>query len=191
MDVGCGAQPRIEAGVGHDRHVCVDLSLAGLAQCRQLLGDRGIYVCGSMTEPPLAPGFANTVLMAHCLYHVQRELQPVAMKAIYGVLAPGGELVIMYANPSSLENRVTGPLRALKWRHGTFYFVPLPVGEMLQVIENIHPSSYEVSAMRAVSRVVSQPVFSLFGRLGYRALRALDAMPPRLSTYVSYRLRRA
>lgn len=189
VDLGCGAQPRVEAGRGHARHVCVDLSLSGLALCRRILGDRGVYVCGSLLDPPLARGFASTALMAHCLYHVHRDHQPTALRGAYELLLPGGELFILYANPWSLESAALRPLLALKPRHGHFYWEPLPVRDVLTLAGALGPADSEVGTIRAVSKVVSQPLFSMLGRLGYRTLRLMDRLPARLSTYVAYRLR--
>lgn len=191
VDLGCGAQPRVEAGRGHRFYVCVDLTMAGLAQAREMLGDRGIYVCGSLLAPPLAEGFASTALMAHCLYHIDRGRQPAVLRAAYDLLEASGELVVLYANPHSLEYTVTKPLRALKRRRGGFYFVPLPIPEMLRLAQGLRPAAAEIGTLRAVSFQVSQPLFAVLGRLGYRLLRLLDRLPPRLSTYVAYRVKRA
>lgn len=190
VDIGCGAQPRVEAGRGHGRHVCVDLSLAGLQHCRELLGDRGLYICGSIVDLPLPERFASTALMAHSLYHVHRDQQPRALRNAHDVLAAGGELVVFYSNPRSLELSAIIPLRLFKRRRSGFYFAPLRIGEMLSHIAALQADGGEVASMRAVTKMVSQPLLRLFGGAAFRALRLLDRLPPSLSTYVAYRVRR-
>ncbi len=141
LDVGCGAQPRLDASKRHQYHVCLDLSLSGLQQCREILGARGIFVVGSATNPPFAEEFAATVLASHCIYHINVDLQPVALRQLYLRVAKGGIFNIFYFNPSSFEMVATWPartmMRALK-RHSrneaTIYFHPLPVSRMAEVI---------------------------------------------------------
>jgi hypothetical protein len=191
VDLGSGAQPRIAAGAGMRRHVCVDLSLSGLQQCRAQLGDRGMYVCGSLLNMPLVPGLSAGALMAHCLYHIDRDQQPLALRNAFDLMAVGGELVVLYANPRSVENVATGPLRRLMRSHKLFYFAPLTVKEVLSVTAAFPGAVVRVGTLRSTSRVVSQPLFSLFGALGFRMLRLLDRVPPRLATYVAYQIRRA
>ena len=189
LDLGCGAQPRIEAGRGHRYHVCVDFSLAGLRICRELLGDRGIYVCGSLLEPPLQNSFATTALMAHCLYHIEHEKQPAVIGAGYRLLEPGGELIIMYANPGSIEHRLIKPLRMLKRRRNDFYYSPMSIAEMRTHIAHLRPAGWKMGTMRAVSKLVSQPVFAATGAFGYRLLRQLNRLPAIFASYVFYTLR--
>jgi hypothetical protein len=191
FDLGCGAQPRVSAGIGHEKHVCVDLSLKGLQQCKKILGDRGIYICGSLLAPPLRTAAASTALMAHCLYHIDEASQIPVLRAARALLCDDGELTVLYANPASLEFRLMKPIRALRPRAQGFYFVPLPISRVAHAIRSWGDTNFDVSTLRAFSRFISQPVFKLFRTAGFKGLRFLDSMSPTMATYVVYRLRPA
>jgi uncharacterized protein YbaR (Trm112 family) len=201
LDVGCGAQPRVAAGEGHRYHVCLDLSLAGLQQCRQLLGTRGLFVVGSATNPPLANGFAATVLAAHCIYHIKRELQPGALRRLYSLAAGSGVINIFYFNPSSFEIVVTWPIRALKRllargakKESFIYFHPLSIGRMTEIInQDVGAHEWSVRPLRFFSINVSRPVFSLpvLGRASYYLFRSMKRFPVILNSYVVYTILKA
>ena len=48
LDAASGAQPRINFGANYSYHVCLDFALDGLIECKRLLGDRAICICGSL-----------------------------------------------------------------------------------------------------------------------------------------------
>ena len=200
LDVGCGAQPRLDASKGHQYHVCLDLSLSGLQQCREILGARGIFVVGSATNPPFAEQFAATVLASHCIYHINVDLQPLALRQLYLRVAKGGILNIFYFNPSSFEMVATWPprtiMRALK-RHcrneAAIYFHPLPVSRMAEVIsKDMGAREWAARPLRFFSLNVSRPIFALpaLGRAAYSVVRALEKLPAALNTYLVYTIRK-
>lgn len=200
LDIRCGAQPRLDASKGHQYHVCLDLSLSGLRQCRDILGARGIFVVGSATNPPLAKEFATTVLAAHCIYHISVDLQPIALRQLYLLVAKGGIFNVFYFNPSLFEMvatwRVRTLIRALKRNRrneATSYFHPLPKSRMAEVInKDIGAREWAARPIRFFSLNVSRPIFALpaLGRAVYSVFRALEKLPVALNSYLVYTIRK-
>ena len=200
LDIGCGAQPRLDAGRGHQYHVCLDLSLSGLQQCREILGTRGIFVAGSATNPPLAKECAATVLAAHCIYHINADLQPVALRQLYSLVAKGGIFNVFYFNPSSFEMVATWPARAFtravkgnRRNEATIYFQPLSIGRMAEIInKDIGAREWAARSLRFFSINVSRPIFAIpaLRRAAYSVFRALEKLPPALNTYLVYTIRK-
>lgn len=191
VDIGCGAQPRVQAGASHRFHVCLDLSLAGLVLAREILGERGVFVVGSLNRPPLVHGFAQTCLAAHCIYHISADRQAAAIINALSLARDDGSLYIFYSNPLSFEFVTTWPVRAFLrlFRTGKrFYFHPLSIPRMRKILSG-QARAVAVVSLRCFSKMVTQPLFALplIGRLSFRVCRLMDALPPALTTYVVYR----
>jgi SAM-dependent methyltransferase len=101
LDAACGAQPRVEFGRSFRHHLCIDFSLDGLHEARQRIGARAICVCGSLLNLPIKPASCDGVLASHCVYHIAAENQLHALAELARVLAPGGRMLILYANPQA------------------------------------------------------------------------------------------
>ena len=102
LDAGCGASPRKVFGEGFRAHVCVDFSIAGLKQARERLGARGLYVVGDLTKLPFREEAFGGVLAAHCLYHVDADVQPLAVAELHRVVEHGRSVVVFYASERNL-----------------------------------------------------------------------------------------
>lgn len=118
LDAACGAFPRGDFGKEYAYHVCLDFTLEGTLAARRLMGERALGVCGSLLRVPLKDGVFDGILASHCVYHIDKDLQGTAVRELLRTLAPGGKLLIFYANPDNLSSRLLDtrpgwPLRAL------------------------------------------------------------------------------
>jgi SAM-dependent methyltransferase len=207
LDAACGALPRVEFGNNFAHHVCLDFSLDGLIECRRVLGERAITVCGSLLKMPLKTSSCDGVLAAHCVYHIERERQSEAVKEMSRVLS-AGRVVIFYANPDALERKVIRGLKQLAGRGGgpdapqvtdTFYYYAHPIERMLGFLRDAFPdSNVTVLPLRLVSTTVSVRAFRVrvLGPACFYTFRAVEklaphsARPARLVTYVVERTAR-
>lgn len=85
---------------GYDNRICIDISVNALLQARANLmkaGKKGIYICGDITNIPLADNCCDTVLSQHTLYHVPKNDQHKAVTELYRVAAKGARIVIIYS----------------------------------------------------------------------------------------------
>ena len=201
LDAACGALPRVSFGKHFAHHVGLDFSLDGLIECRRVLGERAITVCGSLLKMPLKTSSCDGVLAAHCVYHIERERQHQAVSEMSRVLA-AGRVLIFYANPDALERRVTRGLKRLMGRGGgpdapqvtdNFYYYAHPIDDMLGFLHDEFPdSTVTVLPLRLVSTTVSVRAFrvKVLGPAFFYALRTVEklaprsARPARLVTYV-------
>jgi uncharacterized protein YbaR (Trm112 family) len=170
LDAGCGAQPRIELGAGHRFHICFDLSMAGLIECRRKLGTRGIYILGSILQSPIKNAVVDNAIASHCIYHIEASQQVAAIKSVTKALRPGGAMTMLYCNPKSIEKRLVALIPHRK--QGEIYFHPLPTEQVLPAFAGC--KSVTVSGLRLFSQTISRPIFKLFGNLGYLALTWLE-----------------
>ncbi len=169
LDAGCGAFPKMKFGQGHTYHVCLDLTLEGLMESRRLLGERAVCVCGSLLRAPLRDSAFDSILASHCIYHIDRDLQGVAIREVLRTLAPGGKLVIFYANPDNVSSQL------LKRRRFWFLrellslsrrFAPPPPARVTDETPTpiycyLHPIEYmmrELASVHADARVSVKPL---------------------------------
>lgn len=121
LDAACGAFPRVAFGKSYTYHVCLDFTLQGLLAARRMMGERALCVCGSLLRVPLKDGVCDGILASHCIYHIDKDLQGTAVRELLRTLAPGGKLLVFYANPDNVSSRLLKtrsgwPLRALLGR---------------------------------------------------------------------------
>lgn len=62
-----------------------------------LLGDKGIYILGDVTNLPLVDGCMDSIVSLHTLYHVPADEQSEVLAEIYRLLKPRGTAVIVYS----------------------------------------------------------------------------------------------
>lgn len=207
LDAGCGALPRVSFGKRFDYHICLDFSLDGLIECRRVLGDRAITICGSILKMPVKSSICDGVLAAHCVYHIEKDRQHEAVSEMARVLA-AGRTVIFYANPDALERKMIRGAKRLMGR-GTSYDVPQvtdnfyyyahPIDRMLEFFQEEFPDGVvQVLPLRLVSTTVSARAFRapLLGPAFFHTFRFVEkiaprnARPARLVTYVVERVRK-
>jgi uncharacterized protein YbaR (Trm112 family)/SAM-dependent methyltransferase len=164
LDAACGAQPQ-RLGHPFTYHVCVDFSLAGLAECRRLLGDRAIVASGSLLKLPIRTGVCDGVVAAHCVYHIDKDRQAEALGELSRVLAPGGSMLVFYANPAAAPSPIlkTGPLFWYRWlmQRELARAAPEPAPVLSQPIYSyLHPIDYMMKALSVGdgTRVSVRPV---------------------------------
>ena len=99
IDVGSGpiAHPELLSfGQNFEKRICIDLSMTGLRQAKQKLGDKGIYVLGDATKLPIADGSIDAITCNHLIYQLPVALQRQAILELWRVLKSGGVAVIVY-----------------------------------------------------------------------------------------------
>ena len=145
LDAACGAQPRTEYGKNFRYHVCVDFSLDGLSESRRILGERAVCVCGSLLQLPLKDGTFDGVLASHCIYHIDKDLQAKALTELLRVLAPGGVLLVLYANPDSSNwvSKTIKVVRSLRKRGQKKPAASSPVA----IYTHLHPIGWVVNTL--------------------------------------------
>jgi ubiquinone/menaquinone biosynthesis C-methylase UbiE/uncharacterized protein YbaR (Trm112 family) len=99
---------------GYRRRVCVDISFLALAEARERLGDKGVYILGDVTGLPFADDSFDGVVSLHTIYHVPEVKQEAAFKEIHRVLARDRKAVVVYSwgNRSLLMLATMLPIRA-------------------------------------------------------------------------------
>jgi len=160
LDAACGGQPQA-LGLTFTYHVCVDFSLAGLAECRRLLGDRAIVVCGSLLKLPIRAEVCDGVVAAHCIYHIHKDRQAEALGELSRVLAPGGSMLVFYANPAA------SPSPILKGWAMYWY-------RWLMRRERARAAAETASAVAETAPAVSRPVYTYLHPIDYM-MAALSA----------------
>jgi SAM-dependent methyltransferase len=94
LDAGCGAKPIPQIGNKFQRHVCVDLSLLGLTEARQKLGEHGLYVVADLGALPFKDQVFDGVVASYCLYLMQKDSQVSALKQFYRVIRMNKNILV-------------------------------------------------------------------------------------------------
>ncbi len=102
LDAGCGALPRFNFSKNYKKHVCVDISMTGLMEARGILGDKGLYIKADLAELPFMDESFDGILVSHCLYHVAKKLQSVALGELYRVTKVNKNMLIFYSSNYNL-----------------------------------------------------------------------------------------
>jgi len=100
--------------------VFFDYALSQLRQAQELWGGAGpggrpryIYVAADFYKLPFAPGLFDTVTMVRVLHHAADA--PAVLRGVGQVLAPGGALVLEFANKRNLKAILRYLLRRQDW----------------------------------------------------------------------------
>jgi SAM-dependent methyltransferase len=96
LDAGAGAFPHARCSELYARHVCLDVSLAGLLTAKQKLGARGLCVVGDLARLPFRDGAFQGVLCAQAIYYLSRRDHRRAVAEIVRTLSPGSPGAIIY-----------------------------------------------------------------------------------------------
>lgn len=202
FDAAAGAQPRTEFGEAFDYHVCVDFSLTGLRECRRILGDRAVVICGSLLQLPVRSSICGGVIASHCLYHIDKDTQAKAIAELGRVQSDEGKTLIFYANPQAMERRMArgakrivgkgGPNEDLPSQTEDFYYYAHPIDSMRSMIRSGYGAArVSVEPLRLFSTKVTGPAFrsARLAPVALEAIRILEralARKAERSRYVSY-----
>jgi SAM-dependent methyltransferase len=102
LDVGCGAQPRRKLSASFKEHLCVDVSVVGLREARDRIGDSGSYILADMAALPFRGDSLDAALAGHSLYHVDKDLQTPVLKELYRVVKPDKTILVFYSSRHNL-----------------------------------------------------------------------------------------
>lgn len=199
LDVGSGAQPRVEFGKNYSYHICLDFSLGGLIESRKLLGGRAICICGSILNMPIKDSVCDGLIASHVIFHIDKDLQVSAIEQLSRVLRPGSKMLILYANPNSLENLlIKGLKKAMRRKktvtsgENTFYYYAHSMNFMLDILFNeFGNSNVYVEFLRMFSNRITGPLYNnrFLGPLSFMLIATVENLLkgiPRIATYVSY-----
>jgi SAM-dependent methyltransferase len=120
VEIGAGYGRLAPLYSGYDEVVFFDYALSQLRQAQELWGDAGpggrpryIYVAADFYKLPFAPGLFDTVTMVRVLHHAADA--PAVLRGVGQILAPGGALVLEFANKRNLKAILRYLLRRQDW----------------------------------------------------------------------------
>ena len=140
IDIGGGYGRLFPLYGGYDEVVLFDYARSQLQQGWELWGDAGsggkpryTYVAGDFYQFPFASGLFDAVVMVRTLHHAADA--PAVLRGVAQILAPGGTLVLEFANKRNLK----AILRHLLQRQDWSPFDREPV-EFAKLNLNFHPA---------------------------------------------------
>jgi SAM-dependent methyltransferase len=182
IDVGGGYGRLAPLYRGYDQVVIFDYALSQLRQAQELWGAHGrgrrpryTYVAGDFYHLPFAAGVFDTVTMVRTLHHAADA--PRVLQGTAEILAPGGTLVLEFANKRNLKavaRYLAGRQTWSPWDREPAEFVELNVDfHPAWVAERLREAGLQVRERRAVStfrvgllkRLVPTPVLVTLDRL--------------------------
>jgi SAM-dependent methyltransferase len=120
IDIGGGYGRLFPLYGGYDEVVLFDYARSQLQQGWELWGDTGpdgkpryTYVAGDFYQFPFASGLFDTVVMVRALHHAADA--PAVLRGVAQILAPGGTLVLEFANKRNLKAILRHLLRRQDW----------------------------------------------------------------------------
>ncbi len=169
VEIGVGYGRLVNLYGGYDEVVFFDYALSQLRQARDLWGDTGdggrpryTYVAGDFYNLPFAAGLFGTVTIVRTIHHAADA--PAVLRGVAQILAPGGTLVLEFANKCNLK----AILRYLVRRQNWSPFDREPV-EFVELNFDFHPAWMrerltEVGLQVREQRTVSHFRLGLFKR---------------------------
>ncbi len=180
LEVGAGAGRNTSRYVGYKQIVLLDYSATQIAQAHERFGDRLdlVYVVGDAYRLPFAPSVFDGATMIRTLHHMADPA--LALRQIGDVMAPGGALVLEFANKRNAKAILRWVSRRQAWNpfgrepiefaELNFDFHPTAVGEWLA------QAGFRVERRLAVSQFRQALLKRLFP---LRLLVGLDALVQR------------
>lgn len=92
-----GLKEYLALSEGYEYRICIDISVKALAQAQHNYPDKGIFICGDITNIPLQSGICDAVLSQHTVYHLPKNDQRTAVDELYRVARSGGDIGIVYS----------------------------------------------------------------------------------------------
>ena len=140
VDIGAGYGRLAPLYSGYDEVVFFDYALSQLRQAQELWGEAGpdgrpryIYVAGDFYDLPFSSGLFDTVTIVRVLHHAADA--PAVLRGVAQILAPGGALVLEFANKRNLKAILRYLLRRQDW--SPFDWDPV---EFVELNLNFHPA---------------------------------------------------
>jgi SAM-dependent methyltransferase len=120
IEIGAGFGRLLDLYSDYEEVILFDYSRSMLQEARAKWGDaapsgrpRYTYVAGDFYTPPFVPGLFDAVTMIRTLHHAQDA--PKALRSVSDIIAPGGTLVLEFANKRHLKAIARWALRRQKW----------------------------------------------------------------------------
>jgi SAM-dependent methyltransferase len=108
VEIGAGYGRLADLYSGYDEVVFFDYALSQLEQAHRLWGNVGpggrpryVYVAGDFYNFPFASGLFDTVTIIRTIHHAADA--PAVLRGVSHILAPGGALVLEFANKRHLK----------------------------------------------------------------------------------------
>ncbi|MFW6249193.1 MAG: methyltransferase domain-containing protein [Bacteroidota bacterium] len=95
-----GLPEYMELSEGYEYRICVDISFNALLQAKtnmEKAHQKGIFICGDITNIPLSDTCCDAVISQHTLYHLPKNDQETAVREMYRVAKPQSKVVIVYS----------------------------------------------------------------------------------------------
>jgi len=86
----------------YEKRYCVDLSSSALEIAKKKIGDKGVFLHGSFFDIDIPDDFFDCSISLHTIYHMDRDLQEVAVRKLLKVTKPGKPVIVLYSNPNTL-----------------------------------------------------------------------------------------
>ena len=99
LDAGSGAiqhKEYLEYSKQYDYRICIDISIEALLECKQKLGDKGIYICSNLNNIPLVDNVVDSFIAINVVYHIPADEQIHAIREMYRVTKQNGKGVVVY-----------------------------------------------------------------------------------------------
>ncbi len=120
IEIGAGFGRLANLYDGYEEVVLMDYARSQLQQARERLGERGkggrpryVYVLANFYHLPFASGLFDQVVIVRTLHHAADA--PRVLSGIGDILAPGGCLVLEFANKRNLKAILRRLLRRQDW----------------------------------------------------------------------------
>lgn len=155
VEIGAGFGRLVDEYRGYHEIILVDYAQSMLEDAQQRIGPGVTYVCADLYHLPFATGALDAAVQIRVLHHV--ESVPEAIGEVARILAPGGSLVLEFANKRNLKSVVRWLMRRQDenpFGRAPWEFVPLNW--------NFHPASVEQALADAGLHVRRRRAVSLF-----------------------------
>jgi ubiquinone/menaquinone biosynthesis C-methylase UbiE len=121
LDAGSGPllfKEYVEYSRNFDKRYCVDLSAIALREAQKKLGERGLYLQGSILDIPLQNDFFDSAISVLTIFNIHKDEQETAVRRMLQVTKPDAPVIIVYCSeetfPSWLAGWLTGRHRRLR-----------------------------------------------------------------------------